>query len=92
MITEADLIAFVLEGKMTVEQLDKVHKAQPFRPFKLHLADGTSVAVTHPENLLRTQGGRTVFVNTHGENVEIIDLLLVTKITIQNGAPSKRRQ
>jgi hypothetical protein len=70
---------------MTIEQLDKVHKYRPFRPFRLHLADGTSVLVKHPELLMRTQGGRTVFANTHGENVEIIDLLLVTKISYQNG-------
>lgn len=77
---------------MTVEQLENVHKAKPFRPFQLHTADGQNVTVAHPENLWRTQGGRTVFVNTHGENVEIIDLLLVTKITFENGVPSAKRR
>jgi hypothetical protein len=71
---------------MTIEQIDTVHKARPFRPFRIHMADGTSVPVPHPEMMFRTRGGRTVFVNTGGENVEIIDLLLVTKITMGNGA------
>jgi hypothetical protein len=67
---------------MTTEQLDAVHKAQPFHPFTLHLADGSKHSVDHPELIWRTQGGRTVFVNKSGEDVAIIDLLLVTKITL----------
>jgi hypothetical protein len=77
---------------MTSEQLRAVHKAQPFKPFTVHLADGTSVDVRHPELLLQTQGGRTIFVNTAGEDVAIIDLLLVTKITFSNGRSKGRRR
>jgi hypothetical protein len=76
---------------MTSEQMRAVHRAQPFRPFAIHLADGTSVDVTHPELLLQTQGGRTIFVNTVGEEVAIIDLLLVTKITYRTGQTRRRR-
>jgi hypothetical protein len=77
---------------MTTEQLRAVHEARPFRPFTVHLADGASVEVQHPELLWRTQGGRTIFINTRGEEVQIIDLLLVTKITVGNGVPRRRRQ
>jgi hypothetical protein len=77
---------------MTVEQLDAVHRAQPFRPFTLHLADGTEHHVTHPELMWRTQGGRTVFIKPRGENVVIADLLLVTQITHGNGAQRRRRR
>ena len=77
---------------MTTEQLDNIHKAQPFKPFTIHLADGTKHHVSHPELLWRTQGGRTNFVNLGGEKVAIIDLLLVTKITTGNGAPRRRRE
>ena len=75
---------------MTSEQLRAAHKAQPFKPFTVHLADGTSVNVPHPEVLLQTQGGRTIFVNTGGEDVSIIDLLLVTRLTFGNGRPKRR--
>lgn len=74
---------------MTIEQLDAAHKAQPFRPFTLHLADGSSVPVRHPEFMYRTQGGRTIIVNPRGEETIIIDLLLVTKITIKKGKSGK---
>ena len=77
---------------MTSEQLRAVHEAKPFKPFTVHMADGTSVAVGHPELLWRTQGGRTIFINTAGEDVTIIDLLLVTKITFGNGDAKRRRR
>ena len=71
---------------MTREQLITVHQAKPFRPFVLHLADGDSIPVKHPELLWRTTGGRTIFINTGGENVSIVDLLLVTRITMADGS------
>lgn len=77
---------------MTTDQLDTVHRAQPFRPFTLHLADGTRHSVSHPELLWRTPGGRAVFVSLGGEKVAIIDLLLVTKITHGNGVRRRRRR
>jgi len=56
------------------------------------MADGSSVEVTHPEAMLRTQSGRTVVVNTSGEQIVIIDLLLVTRLTMNNGSPSAKRR
>jgi hypothetical protein len=77
---------------VTTEQLKNAHEAKPFRPFTIHLADGTSLGVPHPELLWRTQGGRTIFVNTAGENVAIVDLLLVTKLTMHNGNVGVKRR
>lgn len=34
---------------MTVDELRKMLRAQPFRPFEIHLADGRSLPVNHPE-------------------------------------------
>jgi hypothetical protein len=77
---------------MTTEQLDAVHQAKPFRPFTIHLADGTKHEVIHPELLWRTQGGRTVFISLGGEQVAIVDLLLVTQITHGNGSRKPKRR
>lgn len=71
---------------MTIEQLKAAHEAKPFRPFTLHLADGSSHPVTHPELLWRTRGGRTVIVSGGGEDVSIFDLLLVKNISLGNGS------
>jgi hypothetical protein len=77
---------------MTTEQLDQVHQAKPFKPFTIHLADGTGYRVVSREFMWRTPGGRTVFVSTGPEAAAIIDLLLVTKITIGNGSSRRRRR
>lgn len=76
---------------MTSDQIRTLHQAKPFEPFTLNLADGRAVHVPHPELLLQTQGGRTIFVNTHDEIVEIIDLLLVTSVS-RGSAPTGRKR
>jgi hypothetical protein len=70
---------------MTIEQISTVHHAQPFQPFRLHMADGRSVDVHHPDFLSRSPSGRTVIVYKRDETFEIIDLLLVASIESLNG-------
>lgn len=77
---------------MTTEQLKNAHEAKPFRPFTIHLADGTTLEVPHPELLWRTPSGRTIFVSKGGEDVAIVDLLLVTQLTVHNGSVSGKRK
>jgi len=33
---------------MTIDQVRKLHRAQPFQPFEIHLADSRSLTVDHP--------------------------------------------
>lgn len=76
---------------MTTEQFRAALHARPFRPFRIHVADQQVIPVRHPEVAFQTEGGRTVVVNTGGENIEIIDLLLVTlSFETTNGASSGR--
>jgi hypothetical protein len=65
---------------MTVQQLRNMHQARPFKPFEIHLADGRSIPVNHPEMLALTPGGRTIGVAVEEDAIEIIDLLLVTSL------------
>ena len=51
----------------------------------MHLADGSKVPVDHPE-AIAYRGGRMAVVFTTDENFEIVDLLLVAKLTTTNGA------
>lgn len=73
---------------MTVEQLRKMHQARPFRPFRVHMADGRHLDVEHPEFLAHTPTGRTVMIAQPDESFEVIDLLLVTSLEPIDG---KRR-
>ena len=77
---------------MTIQQLRHLHHARPFRPFDIHLADGRSIPVDHPELLAMTPGGRTIGVAVHDDAIEVIDLLLVTSLKPRsNGARTRER-
>lgn len=65
---------------MTIEQVRSFHRAQPFRPFEMYLADGRVLSIAHPENLAIAEPGRTVGVGTADGVIEIVDLLLVTSL------------
>jgi hypothetical protein len=78
---------------MTIEQFDKLHKARPFRPFYVHLADGRSYKVEHPEFAGRTKGGRTILISDTDEDAfDVIDLLLVTAIGYTKPRSPARRK
>ena len=80
---------------MTIEQLRNLYSAQPFRPFVMHLADGRSIAVAHPEFLASAPSGRTVTVYQPDDTINIVDLLLVTDVEIKaaaNGSTGKKRK
>jgi hypothetical protein len=75
---------------MTIEQLRHKHRTQPFQPFRIHLVDGRSLDVMHPEALAYGVSGRTISVAKPTDVFEIVDLLLVVSLEpIKNG---KRRR
>jgi hypothetical protein len=78
---------------MTIDQIRRLHRAQPFQPFRIHLADSRSLDVTHPEVLAISEPGRTISVAWDGA-FEIIDLLLVVSLELLNGQakPPRRRR
>jgi hypothetical protein len=71
---------------MTSDRIKALYSAKPFRPFTLHLADGTKTQVASPEFMMLTPGGRTLVVGHGDDALDIIDLLLVTKVSIGNGS------
>ncbi|MEO8496457.1 MAG: hypothetical protein ABI614_15420 [Planctomycetota bacterium] len=71
---------------MTIEQLRAVYQSQPFRPFTLHLADGDKLYVPHADFLSHSPQGRTLIVYADDDSFSIVDLLLVTRLEVHNGA------
>ncbi len=76
---------------MTIEQLRNVHRAQPFRPFTIHLADGRQLLVPHPDFLSHSPTGRTIIVYQMDDNFSVVDLLLVTELEV-HGSPQSQTQ
>ena len=70
---------------MTIEQLKGALTARPFRPFIVHMADGRTLPVRHPDYCLLSPSGRTAFVFQTPDEFSIVDLLLMTEVDL---APS----
>lgn len=66
---------------MRIEEIRQAKKAQPFRPFTLHLTDGRQFVVDHPEFILVSRDNRTVVVDDVEGNTELIDSMLVTSVS-----------
>lgn len=68
---------------MTGEQFLKQIKTHPFRPFRMHLADGRVLNIDHSEFVAYYQGARTcVVADPKGDGYDTVDLLLVTSIHV----------
>ena len=77
---------------MTVEQLKQVWKADPFRTFRIHLADGRNIEVNHRDFLMLSPKGRTMIVYQPDESFNVIDLLLVTDLEVSNGKSRRSKK
>ena len=75
---------------MTIHQLQKMLRAQPFQPFDLYLADGRSLPVDHPEFVGQSPTGRTIGIGLKDETIEIVDLLLVTSLKPRPNGSQRR--
>ncbi len=77
---------------MTIEQLSKWVRTQPFAPFDINLADGRSIPVERPEFIAQSPTGRTISVWGPDDAFEVVDLLLVTSLRARNGASGSSRR
>ena len=80
--------------EMTTDRLRNAITARPFRPFVVHLADGKTLRVPHPDFIFVSAGGRTVLIvegEGDHEQANILELLLVTRLEFDPLAPAGRR-
>lgn len=79
---------------MTIDQMQAAYTAQPFRPFIIHLANGSQIPVLSPEFILSVPSGRTIVVCQPDDTLNILDLRLVTHLEIKPSTNSviKRRR
>ncbi len=73
---------------MTVQQLRSVYRATPFRPFTLHMGDGRSFYIPHPDFLSMSPSGRTVIVFQEDDHFNVLDLLWLTEIEVAPASAS----
>ena len=68
-----------MRGRHDRRPIEVVHERPAFRPFLIHMADGRSVEVNHPE-WIAYAGGRIALVANPDESFEVIDLRLVPSL------------
>ncbi len=73
---------------MNAEQIEKHWKASPFRPFRVYVADGRNFNVPHRDFMWRHPAGRSIFIAAGEDAYEVIDMLMITTLSIGNGSSS----
>lgn len=72
---------------MTKEHLRNVRDANPFQPFTIRLADGRHFRIHHRDflSLPPAEGpGRVAIVHASDGNFGLVDLLLVTELSVES--------
>jgi hypothetical protein len=69
---------------MTIEQISEFHKARPFRPFTIRMADGRSFRIPEPEYLSHPPSGRTVIVFDENDSFHILDSVMITHVVVED--------
>lgn len=65
---------------MTIDKIKAAYEARPFVPFTIHLADGRTLRVEHPEFMAMMPGGRAIIVVLDDDSWQVVDLLLVVSL------------
>jgi len=73
---------------MTTDQFRATLHQQPFRPFKIRMADGQAFEVVHRDFVALSPSGRTVIVFERDESYSVLDLLLMSELQVANGHPA----
>lgn len=68
---------------MTHERIRDLLHAVPFAPFAVQLASGRSLPVPHPDFASLSPTGRTMVIHTKNDGLEIVDVILITSVSIQ---------
>jgi hypothetical protein len=73
---------------MTIQKLREAQRAAPFRPFKIHTADGGWLEVPHPDYLAVPPNSRVIYVFGKRGETSTVDALLVTEIEFEPSEPA----
>lgn len=79
---------------MTPKEIRKLYGSTPFQPFRVHMANGKSVDVPHPDFMHLSPTGRRLIVDQMDDSFEIIDVLLIASLETlpKNGSRTRRKR
>jgi hypothetical protein len=72
---------------MKIDEIRKLLHAARFQPFKIHVADGRTLQVPHPDFVALTGNNRTLIVTSTGKpSFTLVDIPLITQLEVE-GSP-----
>lgn len=77
---------------MIIENIKELCYAKPFRPFLIHLPDGRRLGVQHPDFVSWWPAGRLISVFQPNGSESLVDLMLISDITIKTGRARQNRK
>ncbi len=72
---------------MSIEELRKVSRAVPFRPFTVRTSEGDGLHVPHPDFLFIPPLGETVILVDQKGGLNLLDATHITKVEIPRPVP-----
>jgi hypothetical protein len=75
---------------MQREQIRDLMRAQPFRPFTIHLPEGRQVQVTHYDFALLSPDSRTLLSYGPDNTFNMIDVMLIASIEVGPPPPAPK--
>ena len=76
---------------MTLVEIRQRQQSAPFRPFRLHLADGRSLEVSHPEYLTVFNKAPRIVVERDDGSYALVNLPIVTSVEVLAPRKAKSR-
>jgi hypothetical protein len=64
-----------------ISTLRQYWHAQPFLPFTIHLANGKSLAVPHPDFFFMSAKGGQIFVSEEDDEVHVLNPLVIASVS-----------
>lgn len=83
-------LRFTIES-MRIEELTKLFKRQPFRPFTIHMSDGSAYTVTHPDQVILTPRAAYVGIGNSEDDAVVHDVVICDMVHITSLGPEPKR-
>jgi hypothetical protein len=71
-----------------IEEMRNLLRAQPFRPFTIHLPEGRTVRVAHHDFALLSPDGRTLLAYEPDNSFNMIDVMLIASVEVGPPPPA----
>ncbi len=77
---------------MRVDEVRYFQQMQPFHPFAIHLVDGRSSVVNHPDVVSLSENGRSVTILNSEKLHEMVSTFLIVSLRPLKVSPPKKQR